>query len=251
MTRYLKNMEKEIIISNKLEQISRITQFIEEIGMSLQLPPELTMGINLAIEEAVNNIIKHGYPEGQFGEIILRVSFAPEELTFLIIDEGVPFDLSRIKEQEAPLDVEQQLTEGLGLFLIRRTMDTVNYTTIASQNYLALTKKISNTFHPEVTIKINKCQIENITILTIEGRLDTVNAQQFEAAVKDLSEDASPNVIINCEGMTYISSSGLRSFIILQKNIVRRSGNLILEAMKPEIRKIFDLTGCTSLFTIR
>lgn len=251
MTRYLKNMEKEIIINNKVEEIARITQFIEEIGMSLRMPSELTMSINLGIEEAVGNIIKHGYPGGETSEIILRVSFAPEELTFLIIDEGVPFDLSRIKEHDAPLALEQQLTEGLGLFLIRRTMDSVSYTTIASQNYFALTKKISNTFQPEVTMRINKCKIEDIIILAIEGRLDTLNAHKLETATQELLQEPTLNIIINCEGLTYISSSGLRSFILLQKNITRRSGSLVLEAMKPEIRKIFDLTGCSTLLTIR
>lgn len=251
MTRYLKNMEKEIIISNKLTEISRVSQFVEEIGMSLRLPSELTMSINLAIEEVIDNIIKHGYPEGQSSEIILRVSFAPEELTFLIIDEGIPFNMEAHKEHENPLALEQQLTEGLGLYLIRRTMDAVTYTTIASQNYLALTKKISNTFQPEVTMRINKCKIEDITILAIEGRLDTVNAHKFQAAVQELLQEPVLNVIINCEGMNYISSSGLRGLILLQKNMAKRSGNLILEAMKPEIRKIFELTGCATLFTIR
>ena len=51
--RYLKNMEKEIIIDNKLDEIAKIAQFIEELGMSLQLPSEITMSINLAIEEAI------------------------------------------------------------------------------------------------------------------------------------------------------------------------------------------------------
>ena len=62
MTRYLKNMEKEIIINNQPDEITRIAQFIDELGMSLQLPPSITMSVNLAIEEAISNIIHHGYP---------------------------------------------------------------------------------------------------------------------------------------------------------------------------------------------
>lgn len=53
MTRYLKNMEKEIIIDNQLDEVARIALFIEELGMSLQLPASITMSLNLAIEEAV------------------------------------------------------------------------------------------------------------------------------------------------------------------------------------------------------
>ena len=77
MTRYLKNMEKEIIIDNQLDEVARIALFIEELGMSLQLPAGITMSLNLAIEEAVTNIIRYGYPSNKESEIILRTSVAP------------------------------------------------------------------------------------------------------------------------------------------------------------------------------
>ena len=69
MTRYLKNMEKEIIIDNQLDEVARIALFIEELGMSLQLPAGITMSLNLAIEEAVTNIIRYGYPSNKESEI--------------------------------------------------------------------------------------------------------------------------------------------------------------------------------------
>jgi anti-sigma factor antagonist len=68
MTRYLKNMEKEIIIDNQLDEVARIALFIEELGMSLQLPAGITMSLNLAIEEAVTNIIRYGYPSNKESE---------------------------------------------------------------------------------------------------------------------------------------------------------------------------------------
>ena len=58
MTRYLKNMEKEIIIDNQLDEVARIALFIEELGMSLQLPASITMSLTLAIEEAATLPIK-------------------------------------------------------------------------------------------------------------------------------------------------------------------------------------------------
>ena len=51
MTRYLKNMEKEITIENQVEEIAIIAQFIEELGMSLHLPSGITMSLNLAIKK--------------------------------------------------------------------------------------------------------------------------------------------------------------------------------------------------------
>ena len=251
MTRYLKNMEKEIIIDNRLDEIARITQFIEELGITLQLPLGITMSVNLAIEEAITNIIRHAYPQGKESDITLRVNIAPGILTFLIIDEGLSFDPTDKSSMDEATPLEQRLTEGLGLFLIRRTMDEVKYDVIDGFNHLTLKKKIDADFQQEATLKTNLCKIEGVTILAIEGRLDTANANEFNAIIQPLLSDSNPNIIINCEGMSYISSSGLRSLIVLQKSVMQHKGSLTMEAMKPEIRKIFDMTGCSSLFTIR
>ena len=173
MTRYLKNMEKEITIENQVEEIAIIAQFIEELGMSLHLPSGITMSLNLAIEEAISNIIHHGYPQNQKGEITLRTSVAPGLLIAQIIDDGISFDPTK-SENEASgnaLSLEQQLTQGLGLFLIRRTMDKVEYHSTDSQNELILTKNIEMDFKPEATLKTNLCKIEEVIILTVEGRL--------------------------------------------------------------------------------
>ena len=239
MTRYLKNMEKEIIINNQPDEITRIAQFIDELGMSLQLPPSITMSVNLAIEEAISNIIHHGYPTNKEGEITLLTSVAPGILTARIIDNGISFDpTERNTDADNIISLDQQLTQGLGLFLIRRTMDKVEYHSTESQNELTL-------------IKTNICKIEEVTILTIEGRLDTANSNDFNVVISPLLSMPTPNIIINVEGLLYISSSGLRSLITLQKCVRQHQGVLVIEAMRPEILKIFDMTGCSSLFTIR
>ena len=252
MTRYLKNMEKEIIINNQPDEITRIAQFIDELGMSLQLPPSITMSVNLAIEEAISNIIHHGYPQNQKGEITLRTSVAPGILTARIIDNGISFDpTERNTDADNIISLDQQLTQGLGLFLIRRTMDKVEYHSTESQNELTLIKKIDMDFKPEASLKTNICKIEEVTILTIEGRLDTANSNDFNVVISPLLSMPTPNIIINVEGLLYISSSGLRSLITLQKCVRQHQGVLVIEAMRPEILKIFDMTGCSSLFTIR
>lgn len=251
MTRYLKNMEKEIIIDNNLDEIVKITQFIEELGLTLQLPAEITMSVNLAIEEAITNIIRHAYPQGKESDITLRVNISPEVLTFLIIDEGLSFDPTDQTITDKVIPLEQRLTEGLGLFLIRRTMDEVEYNIINRQNHLTLKKKINVEIRQEATLKTNLCKIEGVTILAIEGRLDTANTNDFNVNIQPLLSDSAPNIIINCEGLSYISSSGLRSLIVLQKSVVQHKGSLAMEAMRPEIRKIFDMTGCSTIFAIR
>lgn len=157
MTRYLKNMEKEIIIDNQLDEVARIALFIEELGMSLQLPASITMSLNLAIEEAVTNIIRYGYPSNKESEIILRTSVAPGMLVTQIIDDEISFDPTAKETSDNVQSLDQQLTQGLGLFLIRRTMDKVEYHSTDNHNELILTKNIDMDFKPEATLKTNLC----------------------------------------------------------------------------------------------
>ena len=251
MIRYLKDMDKEIIISNEQAEITRIAQFIEELGMSLQLSSDITMTIGLAIEEAITNIIHHAYPIARNSEITLRLHISADVLTFLIIDDGISFDPTEKKLTDTSSTLDKRLTEGLGLLLIRRTMDEVHYRTIDGKNQLTLIKRVNMNTKPEATLKTNICKIEDVTILTIEGRLDTVNSTEFSTIIQPFLTQMPSNFIINCEGMTYISSSGLRHLIILQKSALQHRTSLAIEALRPDLQKIFDMTGCSSLFTIR
>lgn len=90
----------------------------------------------------------------------------------------------------------------------------------------------------------------NHTHITLEGRLDTVNSEQFETKVAQLMQQDQPHITIDCTAFDYISSSGLRQFLILQKGVMAKQGKLVIKHMKPEIKEVFDMTGLSSIFTI-
>ena len=244
-------MEKEIIINNKLNETGRISQFMEELGVSLNIPSEIAMSMNLAIEEIIANIIQYAYPKGESSEIQLQAHITPGRLTFQITDEGIAVDPFQKKSPDEKPSLEEKLTKGLGHFLIHRTMDEVNYRTTDTQNLLTLVKRLDIDFKPDALLDTNICRVDGIIVLDIKGRLDTANARDFSIAIQPLLQEDKPNIIVNCEQMSYISSSGLRCFLILQKSVQKNQGSLIIEAMRPEIKNIFEMTGCTSLFNIR
>ena len=66
-------MEKEIRIKNNLDEIAILANFVEELCSELALPAEVTMNINLALEEAVANVIMYAYPSEEEHEILLKV----------------------------------------------------------------------------------------------------------------------------------------------------------------------------------
>jgi len=86
------------------------------------------------------------------------------------------------------------------------------------------------------------------TIITVKGRLDTVNASDFEQTIAPIIASDMKEVVIDCQELDYIASSGLRQFLTLQKTANAKQGKLTLRGMKDEIKEIFDMTGFTTLF---
>lgn len=88
------------------------------------------------------------------------------------------------------------------------------------------------------------------TIVTLNGRLDTTNADQFQKDITPLMEDANPDIEIDCEGMEYTSSQGLRLFLMLQKTVSSKQGSMVMKKMKPQVKEVFDITGFSNIIKI-
>lgn len=88
------------------------------------------------------------------------------------------------------------------------------------------------------------------TIIKINGRIDTVSSNEFEKAISPLLNKKIPILEIDCKDMSYISSSGLRIFLLLKKSTVVNGGKLIIKDMNNDILEIFNITGFSSIFNI-
>ena len=97
-------------------------------------------------------------------------------------------------------------------------------------------------------IKINK--LGQKTFVTLNGRIDTTNAERFQQDVAPLLEGDNPDIDIDCTGMTYTSSQVLRIFLMLQKSVIARKGKLVMRNMNPMVKEVFDITGFTNIITI-
>lgn len=82
----------------------------------------------------------------------------------------------------------------------------------------------------------------------LNGRLDTLNAVQFEKDMQPLLDNADKEIVLDCTNLEYISSSGLRSFLKLRKEVNEKGGRLVINNINDELRNIFTITGFFSLF---
>lgn len=125
-----------LIMRNDIQQIPTLAEWID----SLDIPKELNTPINIAIEEAVTNVMLYAYP-GQSGQVLVEVAKG-EQLVFTITDSGVPFDPTQKEEVDITLSAEERPIGGLGIHLVRQIMDEVKYERINNQNILTLVKKL-------------------------------------------------------------------------------------------------------------
>ena len=93
-------------------------------------------------------------------------------------------------------------------------------------------------------------QQEGKTLVELKGRIDTTNADQFQQEVSPLMEGDQLDIDIDCAEMTYTSSQGLRTFLLLQKSVNARGGKMVLHNMNPMVKEVFDITGFSNIITI-
>ncbi len=99
-------------------------------------------------------------------------------------------------------------------------------------------------------MEIKISQKENLLTMSIDGRVDTVTAKDFEVEIQKVLESGANEVVVECEKMSYVSSSGLRGFLILQKGITQKGGKLTLKGLSDPIKEVFKITGFAAIFKI-
>ncbi|HBL73399.1 MAG TPA: anti-sigma factor antagonist [Bacteroidales bacterium] len=86
--------------------------------------------------------------------------------------------------------------------------------------------------------------------VAIDGRIDTANYLEFEQAVNALLNEGVKQLFLDCSQLSYISSSGLRIFLSIQKKMMTSGGSFRIYGMQPGIKEIFDISGFSSIFSI-
>ena len=135
-------MEYTLTLHNNVQEVPLLATFIETISEENDMDMVMSMNINLAVEEAVVNVMNYAYPEGTVGEVKIHASVVDELLTITIADSGSPFDPTEKENPDINLPAEERSIGGLGILLVRQFMDTVAYQRTDGMNILTLTKRI-------------------------------------------------------------------------------------------------------------
>ena len=133
-----------LVIDNELKETAKLPAFLDQLSREMQLPRQFTLSLRLALEEALVNAVSYAYPKGEKGTINLKAIHDKDNrlLRFELTDSGKPFDPTKVAEADVTLGVEERPVGGLGIFLIRKCMDSVTYRRDNGMNRLIMTKAL-------------------------------------------------------------------------------------------------------------
>jgi serine/threonine-protein kinase RsbW len=130
----------ELVIDSDIEKIPEISALLGEEMQTSGFGSEIILDTQLAVEEAITNVINHGYKKTG-GKIEVSSRISPERIEVQIMDTAPRFNPLSVPEPELDSAIEDRNIGGLGIFLIRQVMDEVSYRFEDGKNILSLTKK--------------------------------------------------------------------------------------------------------------
>lgn len=134
---------KELTVGASFDQIEVVTDFVNETLEALGGSVRARLQLDVAIDEIMSNIVRYAYSPGT-GSVTVRLEALenPPAVRLSFIDRGVPYDPFTARQPDVSAPAEERAVGGLGIYLVRKTMDEVRYEYLDGQNILHITKRI-------------------------------------------------------------------------------------------------------------
>lgn len=139
-----KIFERELLVKSTTDNLALIREFTKSAAAECNFSDETIGKIILAVDEACTNIIKHAYKYSPEGNIFISSKFENGKFIVSITDEGKHFDPALVPEPDLLQYNKQKHAGGLGMFLMKKLMDEVKYSTLTgNKNQVVLVKYLS------------------------------------------------------------------------------------------------------------
>ena len=134
---------RELTVEATTENLSKVTAFIDELLEQADCPVKTRMQIELAVEEIFVNIAHYAYaPEKGDATVRVELTEEPRSARITFIDRGKPYDPLAAADPDVSVPAADRRIGGLGVFLVKKTMDDVQYAYRDGQNILTVQKTL-------------------------------------------------------------------------------------------------------------
>jgi anti-sigma regulatory factor (Ser/Thr protein kinase) len=135
--------ERRTAVPGDAAQLPLLNRFLQDFWSTARLPPAQALSFELALEEIFMNIVMHGTQPDVTPRVEVSLALAGDGITMKVEDDGPQFDPLSLPSPDVTAGLAERPVGGLGVFLVRRVMDTVRYDRVGSCNRLTLTKRLA------------------------------------------------------------------------------------------------------------
>jgi anti-sigma regulatory factor (Ser/Thr protein kinase) len=132
----------ELILLNQQSEIARAQDELEKFAAHHQIPKQALHAVQLALEEQLTNIVRYAYDDNRGHQIEVRLAFRPPELRIEVEDDGRPFNPLEHPSPDLSLPLDQRPIGGLGIHMIRKSLDALEYRRENERNLLVMIKRV-------------------------------------------------------------------------------------------------------------
>ena len=134
---------KELTLEAKVANLQQVLDFVDENLTSMRCPMKIMMQIDVAVEEIFVNVASYAYAPDT-GSVTIRMDLQekPRAVVITFIDSGIPYNPLAKEDPDVSLSAEERSIGGLGIFMVKKTMDKMEYEYTDKQNVLTMIKGI-------------------------------------------------------------------------------------------------------------
>ena len=225
---------RTLTLDASLEALAEISDFVVDQARVAGLDEHAVWEVQLATDEAATNVIQHSYKQKP-GSVTISTQIIANEFEITICDRGEPFNPEAVPEPDLVSPLEERKTGGLGLFLMRKLMDRVEFRFSDGENVLVMAKQLRQA---------------DLRVVSLAGRIDAAAAPEVNRMVRQAIHDGGKQIVVELRDVTFLSSSGLRALLLLARELRRDGGDLVLCALQPQVAEVFHLTGFDQIFQL-
>jgi len=137
-------MKETFHLKNNLSEIDRLANIVLKFGKHNNLDEEIIGDLRLVLDEIVTNIISYGYENNTDQQICICICYTDDEIRVEVKDEGIPFNPIEASGPDIEKPFEERETGGLGIYIVRKLMDELEYRSIEGKNILIMKKHLKN-----------------------------------------------------------------------------------------------------------
>ena len=229
------------------ESLDKMFAFTRESFGKDKIDGRLLPIVDLALEELFTNVVK--YAGETRSRVRIEVGKVPNGVEVTLTDRDVDFfDVTRTAEVDVSLPLEQRSPGGLGLHLIKKMVDFIEY------QYLEESRTSRITFRATAMERRRKPRDKQMLAIDFGANGNVVVAGRFDAAqcpaAQAFLDKVQGEVTLDCSRLEYISSAGLGVLLKTQKRLMGTGGRLRLSGVNRHLRDIFQYSGFDQIFEI-